>query len=107
MGSEKGKLFLLCLYAFPFFCWTFDVITTYNAVVVLRVAVELNPLGWPLGVVGALLFYVPALVFTYLLLFRVGSRLASCVAVVITALALVSGVMNLGAGLHNLAVMRM
>jgi len=92
---------------FRFFCWVFDVITTYNAVVVLRAAVEMNPLGWPLGVVGALLFYVPALVFTYLLLFRVGNRLASWVAVLITVLALFFGVMNLGAGLHNLAVMRM
>ena len=107
MVAEKWKPFLLYAYAVPFFCWALDVFTTYHAVVVSRVAVEANPLGWPLGVLGALLFYVPALVFCYLLLFRFRGRLACFAAVLITVLALILGVMNLGAGLHNLQVMQM
>jgi hypothetical protein len=107
MVAEKLKLFLLCLYVFPLSWWVFDVVTTYYAVVVLRVAVEVNPLGWPLGVLGALLFYVPALVFCYVLLFRFRGRLACGVAVLITVVALFLGVMNFGAGLSNIRVMRM
>lgn len=106
MFAEKCKPFLLYAYAVPFFCWAFDVFTTYHAIA-SRIAVENNPLGWPLGIVGALLFYVPALVFCYLLLFRFRGGLAGFSAVLITALALFLGVMNLGAGLHNLQIVKM
>jgi hypothetical protein len=101
---EKLGRILLCLYVVPFVFWTFDVTTTFYAINVSGVAAEENPLGWPLGVLGALMFYVPALAFTYLLLFRVKNKYSPLVATLITALALFSGIMNLFAGLHNLSI---
>jgi len=102
-GEKLGRI-LLCLYAVPFIFWAFDISTTFYAISILRVAGEENPLGWPLGVLGALIFHVPALAFTYLLLFKVKDKYSPLVAVAITALALFSGIMNLCAGLHNLGI---
>ena len=78
--------------------------TTLYAIDYLGVAEELNPLGWPLGAWGALTFYIPALLFTYLLLFKIQNRFSTWVAASITAIALGFGVMNLLAGLHNVGV---
>jgi len=103
-GSEKLGRILLYLYVVPFVFWAFDISTTFYAINVLGVAGEENPLGWPFGVLGALIFYVPALAFTYLLLFKVKDRYSPLAAILITALALFSGIMNLYAGLHNLGV---
>jgi len=103
-GSEKLGRILLCLYVVPFVFWAFDISTTFYAINVLEVAGEENPLGWPFGVLGALIFYVPALAFTYLLLFKVKDRYSPLAAILITALALFSGIMNLYAGLHNLGI---
>lgn len=104
MNVEKAKTFILYLYIFPFFCWTFDVFITFYVIDVLRVAGEINPLGWPLGALGALIFYVPALIFTHILLFRIKNRLSLFVAILVTVLALMLGIMNLLAGLHNIGV---
>jgi hypothetical protein len=95
---------LLYLYAIPFSFWAFDVSTTFYAINVLGIAREQNPLGWPFGVLGALSFYIPALAFTYLLLFKVRNKYSLWVATIVTALALLSGILNLLAGLHNLDV---
>jgi len=103
-GTEKLGRILLCLYVVPFVFWAFDISTTFYAINVLGVAGEENPLGWPFGVLGALIFYVPALAFTYLLLFKVKDRYSPLAAILITALALFSGIMNLRAGLHNLGI---
>jgi len=103
-GTEKLGRILLCLYVVPFVLWAFDISTTFYAINVLGVAGEENPLGWPFGVLGALIFYVPALAFTYLLLFKVKDRYSPFAAILITALALFSGIMNLCAGLHNLGI---
>jgi Mg2+ and Co2+ transporter CorA len=103
-GSEKLGRILLCLYIVTFAFWAFDVSTTFYAINVLGVAGEENPLGWPFGVWGALIFYVPALVFTYLLLFRAKNKYSPGAATLITALALLSGILNLLAGLHNLSI---
>jgi hypothetical protein len=102
-GEKLGRI-LLCLYVVTFVFWAFDVSTTFYAINVLGIAGEENPLGWPFGVWGALIFYVPALVFTYLLLFKVRSRYSPLAATSITALALLSGILNLLAGLHNLNI---
>ena len=104
MNVEKMKSFLLYLYIVPFFCWAFDIIVTYYAIDILRAAGEINPLGWPWGVLGALIFYIPALLFTYLLLFRIKNRLSLLAAILITLLALGLGIMNLLAGLHNIGI---
>jgi Na+/H+ antiporter NhaA len=102
MQSEKS--YLLYLHIVPFLCWAFDVLTTLYVIDYLGVAEELNPLGWPFGAWGALMFYIPALIFTYLLLSRVQSRYSTWAAVSITAVALGIGVMNLLAGIHNVGV---
>lgn len=104
MHSEKRKRCVLYLHVAPFLCWAFDVLTTLYAINFLGVAEELNPLGWPFGVWGALAFYIPAILFTYLLLFRIRNRLSSWIAASITAVSLGLGVMNLLAGLHNVGI---
>jgi hypothetical protein len=101
---EKLGRILLCLYVAPFVFWAFDISTTFYAINVSGVAGEENPLGWPLGVLGAPIFYIPAFAFTYLLLFRVKNKYSPLAATLITALALFSGIMNLCAGLHNLSI---
>lgn len=103
-NSEKLGQILLFLYAVPFVLWAIDVSTTFYAIEILGIAEEQNPLGWPLGVLGALTFYVPALAFTYLLLFKVKDKYSPYAAILITALAWLSGFMNLFAGLHNLGL---
>jgi hypothetical protein len=82
-------------------CWTFDISTTFYAIDVLREATEQNPLGWPLGAVGALIFYVPAITFTYFLLFKIKQKGSLGAAIVITILAAYMGLMNFNAGAQN------
>lgn len=103
MHSEK-KPYLLYLHAAPLLFWAFDVLTTLYTINFLDVAEELNPLGWPFGVWGALIFYIPAILFTYLLLFRIENRLSSGIAALITVISIGLGVMNLLAGLHNIGI---
>jgi hypothetical protein len=98
---EKLKTFLIPLHGAAFACWTFDVSTTFYAIDVVRKAAELNPLGWPLGAIGALIFYVPAIIFTYTLLFRIKQKESLVVAAVITVLAAYLGLMNFNAGAQN------
>lgn len=99
--SDKAKKFLMPLHGAAFACWVFDITTTFYAIDIVRRATELNPLGWPLGAVGALIFYVPATVFTYTLLFKIGRRESLGAAAVITALAAYLGWMNFNAGTQN------
>ncbi|MGD8506944.1 MAG: hypothetical protein PVF15_09830 [Candidatus Bathyarchaeota archaeon] len=98
------KSFLLYLHIAPLCLWAFDVLTTLYVIDYLGVAEELNPLGWPFGAWGALLFYIPALVSTYLLLFKIRNRYSFWVAALITLIAFGFGVMNLLAGIHNMQV---
>ena len=104
MHSEKKRRYLLYLHIATLLCWGFDVLTTLYVIDFLGVAEELNPLGWPLGAWGALMFYIPALLFTYLLLFKIQNRFSAWIAASITAIALGLGAMNLVAGLHNVGV---
>jgi hypothetical protein len=106
MNVERMKPILMYSYIFPFSCWAFDVIVTFYAINVLHVATETNPLGWPFGALGALTFYIPALIFTYLLLFRIRNKLSLIVAILETLLAFGFGFMNLFAGLHNVGVVQ-
>ena len=104
MRFEEKKTYLLYLHIAPLLCWAFDVLSTLYVINILGVADELNPLGWPFGAWGALIFYIPAFLFTYLLLFRMEKRLSRWIAVAITLLSLGLGGMNLLAGLHNIGV---
>jgi hypothetical protein len=104
MEPSRSKRLLLRTYSVPLCFWAFDVISTLYVINVLGVAGELNPLGWPWGAWGALTFYIPAVVFTYLLLFRLQHRVAFWSATAITVLAWGFGAMNLLAALHNIQV---
>jgi hypothetical protein len=96
------RRFLPCLYVVPFVFWGFDVATTFLAINVYGVAEEANPLGWPWGALGGLVFYIPAFASTYWLSHGEKSRYRLLVAVLITGLACCVGITNFFAGLHNL-----
>jgi hypothetical protein len=98
---EKLKTLLIPICGAAFACWIFDISTTYYAIDVVRKATELNPLGWPLGAVGALVFYVPATIFVYTLLFKIGQKYSIVAAAVITVLTAYLGSMNFNEGVHN------
>ncbi|MEM3697542.1 MAG: hypothetical protein QXQ94_08620 [Candidatus Bathyarchaeia archaeon] len=98
---DRLKQVLISMYGVSLACWTFDVISTYYAIDILGVAAEQNPLGWPFGALGALIFYIPAMVFTHLLLFKVKQKYAILVATIITVLALYLGFLNFVAGSQN------
>jgi len=101
---DRLRHVLIASYGVCFACWGFDVGFTFYAINVLSVASEVNPLGWPLGIVGALIFYVPAFVFTYYLLFRMKREHSVLAAVVVTVLALYIGFMNFVAAGQNLSL---
>jgi len=84
--------------------WMFDIITTVYAIDVTRLAIELNPLGWPLGILGAFAFYGPTLVFSYVLLFKLKETMSFYAAIPLTLLTLGMSVMNLVAGAQNFQV---
>jgi hypothetical protein len=71
-GKWRNLLFSFQGVALGF--WIFDIITTFYAINVTRLAIELNPLGWPWGILGAFAFYGPALMFSYVLLFRMKEK---------------------------------
>ncbi len=85
-------------------CWSFDLLTTYYAIDVTGLAVEVNPLGWPLGILGAFAYYGPTLVLSYYLLFKVKEKIATCAAIPMTAVMLMMGSMNLFAGAENFKI---
>ncbi len=84
--------------------WMFDLATTFYAINVTGLAVELNPLGWPLGILGALTYYAPTLVFSYILLFKIRDKISLYAAIPLTLITLGMGSMNLIAGAQNFQV---
>ncbi len=84
--------------------WCFDIITTFYAINVTGLAYELNPLGWPLGILGGFAYYGPALVFSYVLLFRFKEKIALYAAVPLSMVTVAMGAMNLVAGAQNFQV---
>ncbi|MCW4003782.1 MAG: hypothetical protein NWE95_07720 [Candidatus Bathyarchaeota archaeon] len=84
--------------------WMFDIITTVYAIDVTRLAIEINPLGWPLGILGAFAFYGPTLAFSYVLLFKLKENISFYAAIPLTLLTLGMSVMNLVAGAQNFQV---
>lgn len=85
-------------------CWSFDLLTTYYAIDVTGLAIEINPLGWPLGILGAFAYYGPTLVLSYYLLFKVKEKIAMYAAIPMTAVMLIMGSMNLFAGAENFKI---
>ncbi|HTY75574.1 MAG TPA: hypothetical protein VMD05_08415, partial [Candidatus Nanoarchaeia archaeon] len=84
-------------------CWAYDLATTFYAINVARVAAEINPLGWPLGALGAFAYYFPTVILTYILLFRLREKISFYAAVPMTVVALLMSSMNLNAGIGNFA----
>jgi hypothetical protein len=83
-------------------CWVFDLLTTFYAINITGLAFEANPLGWPLGAMGAFSYYVPTVVLSYFLLFRMKHKTSLFGAAPITAVALIMGSMNFVAAAGNL-----
>jgi hypothetical protein len=101
-GKWRNLLFSFQGVALGF--WLFDIITTFYAINVTRLAIELNPLGWPWGILGALAFYGPAVTFSYVLLFRIKEKVSLFGALPLTLLTIGMGTMNLVAGAQNFQV---
>jgi len=102
--AEKWRKLVFALQGAVLACWIFDLTTTFYAINITHVATEVNPLGWPLAILGALAYYGPTLALSYVLLFRIKESFALYAAIPVTAVALLMGVMNLHAGTMNFEV---
>src|SRR5208282_223871 len=92
--SEKWQNLLFSFQGVALAFWMFDIATTFYAINVTGLAVELNPLGWPLGILGASAYYAPTLVFAYILLFKMKESIAFYASIPLTLITLGMGVMN-------------
>ncbi len=102
--SEKWRNLLFSFQGVALAFWMFDIATTFYAINVTGLAVELNPLGWPLGILGAFAYYAPTLVFAYILLFKMKESIAFYASIPLTLITLGMGVMNLMAAAQNFQV---
>lgn len=84
--------------------WSFDVATTFYAIDITGLAYELNPLGWPLGILGAAAFYLPTLALSYVLLFKLKGNVPLYAAIPFTIITLYMASMNLQAGAQNFQI---
>ena len=100
-STERWKRKLFALEGTALACWAFDISTTYYAINVTRLAAEANPLGWPFGIVGALVFYAPTFVFSYYLIARKSDKLSLYAGFVLSLLVVHMGLMNFAAGAQN------
>jgi hypothetical protein len=103
-GGQKWRGLLFSIQGVALAFWLYDIATTFYAINVTGLAVELNPLGWPWGIFGAMAFYAPTLGFAYFLLFKQKEKVAFFAAVPLTLLTLAMGGMNLLAGAQNFQV---
>ena len=102
--SQKWRNLLFSFQGVALGFWMFDILTTVYAINVTGLAIELNPLGWPWGILGALVFFGPTLVFSYVLLFRIKEKISMYAALPLTMLTIGMGMMNLIAGAQNFQV---
>jgi hypothetical protein len=102
--GEKWRNLLFSVQGAALAFWGFDIATTFYAINVTGLAVELNPLGWPLGILGAFIYYGPTVVFSYVLLFKIKESVYFYAAVPLTLVTLGMGMMNLMAGARNFQV---
>jgi hypothetical protein len=93
--------FLMGIQGFGFACWFLDVITTFTVIDVRGIGTELNSLGWPYGIMGALLFYIPTTIGVYYLSYKLKSKGAFYGAVILAAVTLFMASQNFVAGLIN------
>jgi hypothetical protein len=104
VDSKKWRNLLFSFQGVAFGFWMFDILTTFYAINITGLAIELNPMGWPLGILGAFAFFGPTLLFSYVLLFRMKDKFSLYAAVPLTILTLGMGSMNLLAGAQNFQV---
>ncbi len=102
--KHKCRNLLFAIQGVALAFWCFDIITTFYAINVTGLAVELNPLGWPLGILGAFAFYGPVLAFSYILLFKLKDRISFYAAIPLAMLTIGMSSMNLFAGAQNFHV---
>ena len=100
-GEIKLRNLLFALQGVALAFWSFDLITTFYSINVTSLATELNPLGWPLGILGAFAYYGPTLIFSYVLLFRLKENISLYAAIPLTMITLGMSSMNLIAGAQN------
>ncbi len=103
-GWAKWRNLLFSMQGVALGFWMYDIMTTFYAINVTGLAIELNPLGWPLGILGAFAFFGPTLVFSYVLLFKMTENFSFYAAILLTLLTLGMGAMNLVAGAQNFQV---
>jgi len=103
-NSQKLRYLLFAFQGVALGFWMFDIITTFYAINVTGLAIELNPLGWPWGILGAFAFYGPTMAFTYFLLFKKKENVSFYAAIPLTLVTLGMGTMNLFAGAQNFQV---
>lgn len=101
---EKQRNLLFSLQGVVLACWAYDLATTHYAIDVTGLATELNPLGWPLGILGALAYYGPTVAMMYVLLFKINQRSSIYVGAVLSVVSLWMGAMNFNAGALNFRV---
>ena len=89
---EKWPSLLFSLQGAVLACWAFDLATTFYSINITKEAVEINPLGWPLGALGALTYYAPTVILSYILLFRINQKMSHYAAIPITIVAVCSWV---------------
>ena len=100
---EQVKTFLMVTQGISLACWFLDIVTTFIVIDIRITGSELNPLGWPNGIIGAAIYYIPVILGTYFLLYKVKSKWSFYGAVILTATTLVMASMNLAAGINNFA----
>jgi hypothetical protein len=99
---KQAKNILMALQGFGFACWFFDLLSTVFVIDIKHASYELNPLGWPLSAVGALVYFVPITFIAYYLLFKLKSKVSFYSTVVLTGVSIFMGLRNLVASLYNL-----
>jgi hypothetical protein len=102
--SAKWRYLLFSFQGVALAFWMFDIATTLYAINVTGLATELNPLGWPLGILGAFAYYGPTLICSYVLLFKIKESISFYSAILLTLVTLGMGTMNLVAGAQNFQV---
>jgi len=103
-SQEKLRNLLFSLQGVALAFWAFDLTTSFYAINVTGLAVEINPLGWPLGLLGALAYYGPTTVFSYALLYKIKEKVALYAAALMMVVTLGMSTMNLMAGAQNFQV---
>jgi hypothetical protein len=103
-SSEKWRSLLFSFQGVALAFWMFDIATTFYNINVTGLATEINPLGWPLGILGAFAYYGPTVPLTYVLLFKIKESISLYAAIPMTLITLGMGTMNLVAGAQNFQV---